>query len=281
MSQMPDIDSLLEADEKNVREMQKLFADYQGLPELLNEAVVLYKTCNRAFGQALSQEVSSLPHDLPLDKGLIVAEFMAKHQRGLLFTRIGVLYGTAVADLLRMRLTAPLGYVRLQCESIALLKLMSEDSSIVQQWVNIQTDKDGTAFYRKYQKRVMEILRTYNLSDTYNQTSGSALHSRFIGLAQGYKSARYEDGLRVIQEHRINVQEFDPESPHRFMMRVIFIVLRVQALILASLKDAIPEISDKLLLETRIPQFIERVNRFLELARVHFAQYFPDVTKKR
>lgn len=277
---MPDIDSLLEADEKNVREMQKLFADYQGLPELLNEAVVLYKTCNRVFGQALSQEVSGLPHDLPLDKSLIVAEFTAKHQRGLLFTRIGVLYGTAVADLLRMRLTAPLGYVRLQCESIALLKLMSEDSSIVQQWVNIQTDKDGTAFYQKYQRRVMEILRTYNLSDTYNQTSGSALHSRFIGLAQGYKSARYEDGLRIIQEHRINVQEFDPENPHRFMIRAIFIVLRVQALILASLKDAIPEINDKLLLETRIPQFLERVNRFLELARAHFAQYFPDVPKK-
>ena len=28
MSQMPDIDGLLEADEKNVREMHKLFADY-------------------------------------------------------------------------------------------------------------------------------------------------------------------------------------------------------------------------------------------------------------
>jgi hypothetical protein len=280
MSQMPDIESLLEADEKNVREMQKVFADYGELPQLLNEAMVLYTTCNRALGQALSQEASALPHDLPPDKSAIVAEFTAKHQRGLLFTRVGVLYGTAVADLLRMRLTAPLGYVRLQCESIALLKLMAEDSSIIQQWVNIQTDKEGAAFYKKYQKRVMDILQKYNLSDAYNQASGAALHSRFIGVAQGYKSARREDGLRITQEHRINVQEFDPENPHRFMLRVIFTVLRVQALILANLKDALPEINDKLLLETRIPQFIERLNRFLELARAHFAQYFPGAPQK-
>lgn len=280
MSEMPEIDSLLEADEKNVREMQKVFAGYQGLPELLNEAAVLYKTCSRAFGQALSQEVSGLPRDLPLDNRSIVAEFVAKSHRGLLFTRIGVLYATAVTDLLRMRLTAPLGYMRLQCESIALLKLMSEDCSIVHQWVNIQTDKDGTAFYHKYQNRVREVLKTYDLLNTYNQTSGSALHSRFIGVAQGFKSARFEDGLRIIQALRINVQEFDPENPHRFMLRVIFTVLRVQALILANLKDIMPEINDKLLLETRIPQFIERVNRFLEIAHTHFAQYFTDVPKK-
>ena len=132
MSQMPDIDGLLEADEKNVREMHKLFADYQDLPELLNEVSVLYTTCNRAFGQTLTHEINSLPDDIPFDSP-VVAKVLAKRQRGLLFTRIGVLYGAAIADLLRMRLTAPLGYIRLQCESIALIKLMSENSSIAQQ----------------------------------------------------------------------------------------------------------------------------------------------------
>src|SRR6266853_5692590 len=71
---------------------------------------------------------------------------------------IGVFYSAAVADLLRMRLTVPLGYLRLQCESIALLKLMSENSSVTQQWVSIQTDKDGKAFFQKYQGGVMTIL---------------------------------------------------------------------------------------------------------------------------
>jgi hypothetical protein len=279
MSQMPDIDSLLEADEKNVREMQKLFANYQGLPDLLNTASILYKTCGRAFGQALSYETGGLPRDTDPDSS-VVAAMVVKWQRGLLFTRIGVLYATAVADLLRMRLTAPLGYVRLQCEAIALLKLMSEDSSIAQQWVNIQTDKDGKAFFKKHQKQVMAILSTYRLSDTYDQTSGSALHSRFIGVARGYKSTRHEDGHRITYQHRINVQEFDPDKPHSFMLIVIITVLHVQALILASLGDAMPEINDPLLLETRIPEFMGRVKHFLERAREHFAQYHPDIAKQ-
>ena len=280
MSQMPDIDGLLEADEKNVREMHKLFADYQGLPELLNEVSVLYTTCNRAFGQTLTHEINSLPDDIPFDSP-VVAEVLAKRQRGLLFTRIGVLYGTAIADLLRMRLTAPLGYIRLQCESIALIKLMSENSSIAQQWVNIQTEKDGKDFFNEYhRKRVMPILITYNLSDVYNQTSGSALHSRFIGLARGYKYTRHEDGLRVTHYDKILVQEFNPDKPHHFMIIVIFTVLRIQALIFANLRDALPEINDPILLETRLPQFIGRVNNFMERARDHFAQYFPNITEQ-
>jgi hypothetical protein len=157
MSQMPDINSLLAADEKNAREMQRLFASYQGLPELLNEASVLYSTCSRAFGQTLSHEVNSLPRDMPPDKQ-VIAELLAKRHRALLFTRISVLYGTAVADLLRMRLTAALWYIRLRCESIALLKLMSENSSVVEQWVNIQTDKEGRAFFQKHQKHVCLFL---------------------------------------------------------------------------------------------------------------------------
>ena len=260
---MPDIEGLLGADEKNVRQMQRLFASYKGLPELLNEASVLYTTCSRAFGQTLGHEINSLPRGTPPDKH-IIAGLLAKRHCALLFTRIGVLYATAVADLLRMRLTAPLGYLRLQCESIALLKLMSENSSVIEQWVNIQTDKEGRAFFRKHQERVMAILNTYNLSDIYDQTSGSTLHSRFIGVARGYKFARYKDGSCVVDSDKILAQEFDPEKPHYFMIVVIFTVLRAQALIFANLHDSIPDINDPLLLETRFSQFIERVNQFMD-----------------
>jgi hypothetical protein len=75
---------------------------------------------------------------------------------------------------------------------------------------------------------------------------------------------------------RINIQEFDPESPRHFMIEVIFYVLRAQAVIFAKLHDAIREINDPLLLETRFAQFIEKVNQLMDRAREHFAQYFPD-----
>lgn len=276
---MPDIDELLEADERNVREMRRLFAGYQGLSELLNEAAVLYATCSRAFGQTLNDELNSLPRDTRPDDS-VVAALLADRYRALLFARIGVFYSAAVADLLRMRLTVPLGYLRLQCESIALLKLMSENPAVTQQWVSIQSDAEGVAFYRRHQQSVKEVLRTYNLLDIYDHASGAALHSRFIGLAQGYRARSYDDGLRVVQEDRINQQEFDPANPHRFMIEVIFTVLRAQTFIFANLRDAVPEINDPLLLETRFPRFIERVNRFMDQAREHFAQYYPNATEQ-
>jgi hypothetical protein len=122
----------------------------------------------------------------------------------------------------------------------------------------------------------MSILGTYNLSDIYDQTSGSALHSRFIGVARGYKFTRYQDGLRIVDSDKILAQEFDPERPHNFMIVVIFTVLRAQALIFANLHDAIPEINDPLLLETRFLQFITHVNQFMDRARKHFLQYYPN-----
>jgi hypothetical protein len=194
MSQMPNIDGLLEADEKNVRRMRELFAGYQGLSELLDEASVLYTTCCHAFGQTLNYEINSLPRDTPPDSP-VVGKMLAKRYRCLLFTRIGVLYATAVGDLLRMRLTAPLGYIRLQCESIALIKLMSDNVLIAEQWATIQTDEQGKDFFNKHQSRVKVLLRTYDLLDTYNQASGSALHSRLIGLAFGYQHSNYSTRL--------------------------------------------------------------------------------------
>jgi hypothetical protein len=94
---------------------------------------------------------------------------------------------------------------------------MSENSFITQQWVSMKTDKDGKAFFQKHQGRVMAMLSDYNLSDIYNYTSGSALHSRLSGLAVGYKS--------TFDFQKILAQEFHPEEPRYFMIDVIFRVL--------------------------------------------------------
>jgi hypothetical protein len=137
MSQMPDIDRLLAADEANIHTMDKVFTGYSHeLPELLNTASELYQTCCRAFGQALSDESRGLVNNAAVDRGLLLA-------------RIGILYATAVTDFLRMRLTMPLACVRLQCELLALIKLMFENASVAQQWMSILTDNDGRALFRQ------------------------------------------------------------------------------------------------------------------------------------
>jgi hypothetical protein len=274
MSQIPDIDRLLAADEANVHTMRQVFTDYsKELPELLNTASELYTTCSRAFGEALSDETRGLLIDNSL-----VEKIQAKFQRGLLLARIGVLYSTAVTDFLRMRLTMPLACVRLQCESLALIKLISENPAVAQQWMSIQTDKDGRTFFYQHQKRLKSILETYSLAEIYDQTSGVALHSRFIGLARGYRTARRTDGDRVTDSHIILAQEFDDKNPDYFMVQV-FHVLHIQARIFANLKDAIPELNDRLLLETRIPRFIERVDRLFRRFGEHIKQRHPNIAR--
>jgi hypothetical protein len=220
----------------------------------------LYATCSRAFGQTLNHDLNSFPRDIRPDDSVVTA-LLADRYRALLFACIGVFYSAAVADLLRMRLTVPLGYLRLQCESIALLKLMSENPSVTQQWASIQSDADGMAFFRKHQPRVKEILRAYNLSDVYEHASGAALHSRFIGLAQ--VQIRSMKMASHYSEDRINLQEFDPDNPHRFMIEVIFTVLRAQGLIFANLRDAAPE-NDPSYAESHFPQFVEKVNQLMD-----------------
>src|SRR5262245_45788687 len=221
MSQMKELDVQIEADEANVRTMRKLFTDCSPtLPELLNTASVLYNTCCRAFGQTVSEEIGGLADRSASEKMKVTL------QRGLLLARIGVLYSTAVTDFLRMRLTIPLVCVRLQCESLALIKLMFENPSVAQQWMSILTDNDGRGFFRQYQKRLKSILETYSLAEVYDQTSGEALHSRFIGLARAYRTTHHNDGYRATQSYLISAQEFDAQEADYFMVQV-FHVLRI------------------------------------------------------
>lgn len=256
---MSEIDRLLKADETNIRTMQRFFTDVSSdLPTLLNDAALLYETCSRAFGQGLSEETRAVIPD-----ELTIKLFRSKIERGLLLARIGALYGMVVADFLRMRITAPLGNVRLQCESLALMKLFGQEPTSAEEWREILNDEEGIQFYRKYQRRLKAILKSYDLAQAYDRSSGASLHSRFIGLARGFRLLQRDEGLRRIQQYRINVQEFNPDHPDHFIAEVLF-TLRVQARIFANLRDAAPEIVDPLLLETRIPRFLEGVTRLSE-----------------
>jgi hypothetical protein len=264
---IPEIDRLLEADEKNVATMRKVFANFSPhLPIVLNTAAELSTTCCRAFGQT----ISAYPRTTP-SSDAVHEELHAKLISGLLLARIGALWGIAVADFLRMRLTMPMACIRLQCESLALIKMIQDNPSLAQKWQDIQADKEGRLFFREHQPRVLSILASYNLDFAYDQASASALHSRFIGLAHGFKTMRREEGHRVTDYHIILAQEFNPDTPDYFLVQVLH-ALRVQERIFSNLPDAAHEINDKILLETRIPQFRADVDHLFE----HFVKTRPE-----
>jgi hypothetical protein len=145
--EVPLIDELLDTDEKNIQSIRKYFAHVSPtLPKLLNDIATLYKTCARVFSQELSRYCStSQPEEL---------KALALVTEGLLLGRIGVLYCMAAADFLRMRITAPFAKIRLQCESLALIKLMEQSPDIAQKWQEIRTEDDGKKFFNKYQGKI-------------------------------------------------------------------------------------------------------------------------------
>ena len=300
---IPEIDSLLEADTKNIPEARRLFFNFHSLlPDTLNTGAVLHDTCARAFSQGVKNP--SLPLELAmqmvdvntLDECLSRLEapipsgheeqfkkartelnkFYSLQNRAAIFSRVCVLYGFIVADFLRFRVTIPLGCLRLQCESVALMKLMQDDSAVARQWREIKTEKEGKIFYRVYQPKIKEILRSYDLSEAYDTFSRVAMHGSFTGLGYGLRLNTQREDNKVIATIGSTAQEFDPENPAPFLLMVLY-ALRVQERIFSNLQKAMPEIQDPLLLETRIPQFRSSVDQLF----AHFKKQYPEVGERQ
>ena len=224
--------------------MHRFFAAFsQDLPELLNTAAALHTTSSRAFAQGVSDYGPNLSNG-GMDKATS-NEWDAKLMRGFLLCRIGVLYGIAAAKFLRMRITTPFACIRIQCESLTLIKLMHESPELAQEWREIATDEQGAAFYRKYQSRVKEVLRSYSLAFSYDKASSLILHSRFPGITFGYQRLSPPDIDQLNDFFSLYAQEFNPDRPDPFLVYLIHMII-VQERIFSNLSNAALEIPDPL-----------------------------------
>jgi len=287
MALTPESDKLLECDEQNIRETRRFLSEVSvDLPEALNQAAVLYVTANRAFGQGIEDHFRGLANEIAAFGLNTISELEAKLKippapgqdaayakardaldrfrerecRGVLLARIGVLYTIAAADLLRMRVTGPLGYVRIQCESLALMSIMRGAPETATEWRNVFTEADGRAFFGKYQPRVKQELRSFDLEFAYDNASSTALHSRFAGISLGLEVTTQVVNGKIIEDVQVKAQELNPDNPDTFLL-ILLHVLRVQDRILKQLPVVCPEIDDRLLVEQRIPDFTGTVDK--------------------
>jgi len=302
MALIPEIDKLLECDEQNIRETRRFLSKFSSdLPEALNQAAVVFGTASRAFGQGLPDHFRELACEIgafslstisELESKLegavragqeaafaratdVLNRYYERESRGVLLARLGVLYATAAADLLRMRVTGPLGYVRVQCESLALMKLMRDTPAVAREWRNVLTEADGKAFYRKYQPSVKNELRNFELEFAYDNASSTALHSRFSGAALGLEVTSHTVDGKIIQDVKVKAQELDPDNPDVFLL-VVLHVLRVQDRLLKHVPSTCPEIHDPTLVDTRIPEFSRSVDSLYD----QFGKRRPDLVER-
>ena len=299
---IPEIDRLLEADKENTQIVKQVLYQYNpDILDIINQIAMIHATVCRSFGQGLGDHFDDInkqliefgvSSDLELEKKLdqpipegqegayteaqdALYQYYSRENRGMLLGSLGVLYGMAVADLLKMRVTAPFVYLRLQCESLAIMKLMKDTPKIAPQWRKIETDEEGIKFYRSHQAQLKSILKCFDLAYTYEHTSGTAMHSRFARIARSLQVDFTRDDNKITQEIRVLAQEFDAKEPGFFINDVIFI-LRAQGRILLHLPVTCPEITDSILIETRIPKLLQSVDNQHAL----FPKKFPRLAER-
>ena len=140
----------------------------------------------------------------------------------------------AATDLARLRITAAIGYGRLEAETVALAKLFLEEPELADRWLRIRTPKDGRQFFSDTQSRVKTTLEDFRLGKVYDIASSGGQHVRMASLARSFASRGEELSLPD--------QDFDPEDALGFHLAVAYFH-RIQNRILSALGTIIPDVA--------------------------------------
>jgi hypothetical protein len=109
-----------------------------------------------------------------------------------------------ITDLLRLRLTPAVGYLRVQAETCGLLMLMAESPPVAREWLRVMDHNRGKEFHNRYHPTIVSRIRTLGLYPGYQEGSEVALHSRPWGVSRGVligaKKKQYGDVKLVYQE---------------------------------------------------------------------------------
>lgn len=167
----------------------------------------------------------------------------------LLRLRRDFLFG--LTDLLRLRLTSAIGYLRVQTESIAILALLGGDSAMAVDWLNTCSRDEGKEFYKKYHRRIVEKLKELDLYDYYEDGSNMSLHSRVFGVAPGIGI-----GKKGVPQGRIKLtyQEVD-DAVILFLWFCVY--LRAHERMIKKLPEALPEVEFRKIEVRRYEEVVE------------------------
>jgi hypothetical protein len=114
-----------------------------------------------------------------------LAQAVSVISRAYLMVRMARDYLFGLTDLLRLRITPAVGYLRLQAESAGLLKLILEEPPVAQAWLDSLLENQGKAFHDRWHSEIVHRIKDLGLHGAYVDASNRALHSRPWGIARG------------------------------------------------------------------------------------------------
>jgi len=299
---------LLKADEENAEKTRLFFLEFDtGLLDAFDEGNQILQSFMRSFGQGATDDIDQEAiteiskrtglHETELvailrgekkdacytslNKELhqIQAQHYCRRARTLLTLQAYRSFMFAAIDIRRMQVVRAFGQLRPAIEAIALITIFQSENQLAVEWYNIRDDIGGKVFFRKTIERINTFCKTYDVENEWNLSSAAAQHSRLIGLVDGLHVNQFLKGNRLVQEFKLSLQDFNPERPAEFIVRALYI-LRLQVKLLLPLEVALPEASDPLLHETRIPNFRNKIERLYKVFEVKFPQFLSGLGGK-
>ena len=163
------------------------------------------------------------------------------YARAYMLLRLNRDYLFGFTDLLKNRVIASIGYLRIQCETFALLKLILRDPEVGVKWWNAGAGKRGRKFFDANKHDLKNIMREHDLAIYYDQASSMALHSRVAGIAYAAQIDGIgpdESGQRAL---RLSFQ--DTEDANTYFLHFTTYI-RVHRIIISEFPRLFPELPD-------------------------------------
>lgn len=155
-----------------------------------------------------------------------------------------------IADLLRLRISTSLGFLRLQAEVGGLLLLMTGEPVLGEEWLESGDAEKGRVFHRKWHGQVVEAVKKLRLHGDYSLASNMALHPRASGTALGIVGGA--DGTRPGQIILGYQEGADP----LFLFCWFATILRAHRRIVESTLSLFPELEPNFLEEQPCQEFL-------------------------
>jgi len=294
---MDEIEALLGADKTNSGVTLQVMQDFhRDLPGAFHDVAVLFQIFSKSFSHHASHDSSyKIIETVAKEEGLSVGEalkivetqkvtdraskrimegvhtYYTNEARSILMLHAFRSYMYAATDLRRMRVTSAMGQMRVEIESVALMNLFLTKKKLGYDWLSLRTDEQGKRFYKQTMGEINKFCKQHDLTVEWNLASSAAQHARLGSVIDGIRITNINEPKKYIHDVRLNFQDFDGNKPESFITRALHI-LRTQARLLKPLQTALPEASDPILLDTRMPNFLRKIEGFYHI----FGKKYPN-----
>ena len=263
------IGELLEADKDNTKFSQEVLNWFDPwFSKAFDVAANLFNCFMRAFSHEAKDD-----DDLQSDKDeqSILASLYSRRVRPLLLLQAYRSYMYSATDFRRLRVTTAIGFLRVEIEAVALMLMIRDRSELAVEWYNIGMGREGVQFYKKTSKEIKQFRERLDLETEWNLASAASQHTRLVGMIDGLTRQDYRSDDRYVSDYSLALQDYKQDKPEEYISRGLYI-LKTQAKLIPAMVESLPEAADPILLEQRIPIFMNGVGQLYR----KFENQFPE-----